>query len=324
MAAVDCIQLDTYSEGTYAGIWQVPRDGFEWRDDPAPLARRPLSPDGHIPAGPWLVPRGEAGWRTSRYALLRRPRLIDAFERIARAPTRTNILQFANTYGFLLDPRDQPQPGVQTPAVLADSYQHWAQETNAVSALRWLWRMAGWGREDVLSPYVLWGRNGRARAALVVSVNGRPDAELTRRVRDAGDDYERAYQALLPISRQPGVDVWHRELPLDGMPAGDGRSVAAAVQHFVRMVVNGALVGRVHLQVMHAGDGQLRSVPASLLGAVYLKLALEIAGGYANQRPCENPTCPNPVAGNRKRRYCSDRCGWAVRARRYRSGGPSR
>jgi hypothetical protein len=58
---------------------------------------------------------------------------------------------------------------------------------------------------------------------------------------------------------------------------------------YLCLQLNRRLARHVHLQLMHEKTGAMRHVPDSLVAAVYLQFALEIAGGRTVGRPCANP-----------------------------------
>src|SRR5262245_14986471 len=95
------------SHGMHAGLWSVPVAGFAWEDRPQLVRPRPAIVNGELRwKGPWLVPRD---YRTRDYPVLRRAGLLDAFDRLGQRPTRDAVLNFANRWGFLHDPRPAPR-----------------------------------------------------------------------------------------------------------------------------------------------------------------------------------------------------------------------
>ena len=297
------------SAGFYAGRWAVPTDGFSWERDlrqvhEARFAPRPLNDPPRPAAGPWLVLQGE---RMREYAPLRRRSLLDDFVAVGRQPTLAKIKGFADRYGPLYEPRPRPNERALAPFYV-DSYQVWHHATTQAATLRWLWERAMLDDADGLLPFVAWERNPRMVSVRFVAHDGQPDVELTRRKFRDGAEFEQVLAGLnspwirdLPLARQ-GDDSGHR---LRRLRYDD---VLEPIREFVRMEVNARLVGHVHLQLMHERAGAIRSVPDSLLSAVYVQFALEIAGGRTVGRACGNPQCTELVTGRLNKMFCSPAC----------------
>ena len=85
------------------------------------------------------------------------------------------------------------------------------------------------------------------------------------------------------------------------------RLLEQAARYFVHLVVNEGLRGEVSPAVLPFEGSAIRFWPHSLIGAMYLLLATEIAGQRAAERPCKQ--CATPFIAKRSDAvFCSTEC----------------
>lgn len=302
--APDSVPFSEMESGMLAGLWHVPIAGFGWTD-----AYRPFGTNGRLEVdskpsdpGPWLVAQGA---EARRYPLLRRSGLITAVERLAEAPTQERILAFADQWGSLgverhLIPAQRLADGSLTivagTMASGESLADWRTRLFAFADLRNLWRAVSLCRNaDSWSP----GQVREARRYL---------AERIRWSAGGGCTYHSRFDALGFWSE------WHQSIydPRDLEAASlkthlDGESTIDAGRLHVYRRVNAEMRGSVSPAVLPHLDGAMRFFPASLIAAVWLQFAQELAGKAGRERECEHCRLPFPQR-RRDQRFCGKNC----------------
>ena len=80
-----------------------------------------------------------------------------------------------------------------------------------------------------------------------------------------------------------------------------------AARYFVHLLVNEGLRGEVSPAVLPYEGSAIRFWPHSLIGAMYLLLATEVAGQRSAQRPCDQ-CAMSFTAGRSDARFCGTAC----------------
>jgi hypothetical protein len=302
--AVRLIPFEESVSGMLAGFWQVPDSGFVWTDAYRPLGKNGIldldSPPDDL--GPWLVAQGD---RARRYPLLRRKGLLTEADHLADEPTPERILAFAGRWGDLgigrtLVPAVRHPDGtvVHITGVMTsgESLAGWRLQLLAYADLRRLWR--------------------------AVAIAAHPESWGPDRVREAGEylgaridwstDGGCRYHSR--IEAGGGWREWHDHIyrPADRDATGVARRLAgentleAARLHLHRKV-NAEMRGKVSPSVLPYLGGVMRFFPESLLAAIWLLFAQELAGGAGKERECEHCRLPFPQR-RRDQRFCGKNC----------------
>ena len=144
-----------------------------------------------------------------------------------------------------------------------------------------------------------------------------------------GTGWERNLPGYCSLPGVYPVPGWRREVPRVRPQPGDARALPPSARGYARgreatrsfdpddplgparayltQEVNRRLRGHVHLTLGSFQDSPIRFFPDSLLAAIYLRFALELAGRSARERECEFCHVPFPV-GRRDQRFCSKSC----------------
>jgi len=263
----------------------------------------------------------------TRYLVLLRPKLLTAFVDLGKDASRERILAFANEWGPLgqneyivhadfCTPPDDPSSTVPSGSLLGASLNAWRFHACKVATLYQLWDWVRRGDAERLAPYIRWqkGKVNKVNIALV-SVNGKPDAELSARWYIAPDDPgftkltgagalppgsfgEACTLASATCDPDEVLHCWERGDPVEPM------------RYYVIKSVNQALAGHFDREVLPNHNYAVRYFPDSLLAAVYLRLQDRIAGGVSRERECLAPGCPQRwfTPNHRRQKYCSTLC----------------
>jgi len=299
------LPLTEAQEGMLAGLWYRLLDGFVWRDDLMPASTRY--------SGPWLV---RAGDTREQYPVLKRKNLLQDFARLAEDPSRDGIRRFAGRYGWL----GLEQPVVSSPAggplQWAEPLSLWRQE---LLAIRDLWET--WGALRTLEhkesegptacraarrrleERIQWGQDGsiiyRATVTCPESIRFPAGGGKCPECGDSLATHVHFRRVIaFPRGYARGREATRSFDPDD--PLGPARA-------YLTQEVNRRLRGHVHLTLGSFQDSPIRFFPDSLLAAIYLRFALELAGRSARERECEFCHMPFPV-GRRDQRFCSKSC----------------
>jgi hypothetical protein len=276
----DFLSMDEIEDRDFTGWLTRPGGALAWRHtlrairgDGRALSARETSP-------PWLVSGGaESG---IRYAIMKEPRLLADFDRVAQLPSQDAVLRFANCYGWLERPRRlrrTEEAHDDGPEIdLGESYRIWRDELAVWRRTRELWRAALDRNREVLGRQIRWEND---------ALYWTPE----------GDDGPR-----WPIADDRIRTAAERRMLFREFGRGD---LIGPARWIVLRTVNGKLRDRVGMLVVPFRF-TLRSFPRTLLGAIYLRFAIELASGK-RERPCDE--CRLPFAqGNRRKRFCSDDC----------------
>lgn len=302
---------DTTS-GMLAGLWLVSIAGFRWTDEYRPWAEDGMFDPGAQPRdpGPWLIPVGD---EARRYALLRRPGLLGAMDRLASRPTLENIQAFANRWGHLgvqqsLIPARRRADGARviTPGTMecGESLSAWRTELYAFADLRRLWQAV-----SILAQPDNWGpsRVREAKQLIADRVSWSPAG---------GCSYHSRFEAA------GGWREWHEHIfdPSDRDATSlaehlAGRNSYEAARFHLHRRINAEMRGSVSPSVLPYLGGVIRFFPASLLAAVWVRFAQELAGAAGRERECEY--CRMPFLQRRRdQRFCGKNCQEASAYRR--------
>lgn len=302
--------------GMMLGLWQVPVDGFEWRED----LRHAIEGGGLLREDPapawWLVPRGNV---LRRYAVLAEERLTSDFHRVSLDLTRPAILEFANRYGTLDHGQwlvrrgvfDGPGPHAVgaggDPRAFGVSYTTWIDEAFAFRHLYEIWQLAA----------LLRGGHGSGYA------RDQARRDLERRITWSPNDAIRFHSDLRAGDRRSRRTAWITAPDFDehtSVISNLGhRDLTGAARYFVMRQINKRLHGRVNPQLMPFRDEVLRFVPDSLLTAIFLRFAFEVTEGIGQLGECRG--CTRPFVPRRSNQlYCTVNCKERAGYRR-RSGG---
>jgi hypothetical protein len=266
------------------GILVRPLGGFRWREEPTFRQTTALRRSSDV--APCLIAQEGEGWRT--FEPLRSRRLPQEARTLAaklssgsEETAKADILGFANRHGFL-----------GTASGVFDSSDN----------------LIGYGE-----PFSAWEEPLiRFREIAVLW-----DATVAAHQAPNQRDRNRLDETLLR------VDGGGRELRLGQdrawIPASDlrGRPLWQVVAERLRSMVTKSLDG--HIRVEFEPGSPLRFRPDSVLTAIYLDLAMEMAGQMgARLRECD--FCHRPYrAGRSDSRFCSDTC--RSQARHVRTRG---
>lgn len=306
------IPFSDTTSGMLAGLWHVPIAGFRWTDEYRPWAvNGPFDPgDEPRDPGPWLIPVGD---HARRYAPLRRRGLLEAMDRLALKPTPERIQSFANRWGHLgipesLAPAQRRADGasVATAGTMewGESLSSWRTELYSFGDLRQLWRAV-----SVLGQRDGWGPSRVREAERVI-------ADRVTWSSSGGCLYHSRYEAA------GGWREWNEHIfhpsDRDATAVADhlaGQNTNEAARFYLHRRINKEMRGRVSPAVLPFLGGVIRFFPDSLLAAVWVRFAQEVAGAPGRERECES--CRMPFLQRRRdQRFCSKNCQEASAYRR--------
>jgi hypothetical protein len=282
-------------EFTWAGMnfaHRVPTGGFSWRVDLVRNHEQPGSPLPGNERGPWLTAAGYSGPHCGgeEYRLdapLRRSRSDIGLHRDFASLAPVAILAFANQHGplghgeMLVDPAgsfEQDYP-------YGESFEFWRRQIQKMAALVRTWDLARREETGILTHLVKWTRPGER-------ADGPVRVEVTI----------------------PPWEPWWTEAPVPWR----FDSILDPARAIVVLHLNRVLRETTAPQVlMPEGKPTLQNVPQSLLGALYVSLAHELAGVTHAAEQCPNwrdPRCGKHningwfVPKTTKQGYCSNAC----------------
>lgn len=327
------IELGSQVFGTYVGLLGFPIGGFRWSTAFKPSH---FSSKDHNPSwGPWLIPvEGPGGDRAPFYFERRYPVFTDRrsaelhrqFVRLGRFrpwQLQAPILAFANRFGwlgtrtdrYLLEPRNVgPSSNLDWP--MGEPLDVWTKAIYEAATLMALWELVRDERLDKLAKYVVASGSPASVGLYAAWNNGR-----------------------LTTSRDFGTNDWRpvtyggepEALAEEGTPLGDGRfhsfpdiagqrpNVLTVARLYIYDRVSEKLHGRASpVLAPERPDGEAFLLrPHSLLAAIYLYFARELAGRRAPGTPCGNPKCDRTIDPRYGRLYCGNQC--KDQARYYRN-----
>jgi hypothetical protein len=317
-SSVSSIPFTDIESGMMAGLWTVPIDGFEWRND-----LRAAIADGKIqtkdPSMPswWLVPKGDVA---RRYPVLGKPNLARDFYRVGLDPTRPAVLAFAERYGHLgtstlLMPRNEP---TIDPIIIklgggstdwGEAYSLWQTESLAFRNLWETWQLG----------LVVGGKTAstdrridEARRELSARFGWNPDGSIWYHVEVEGAGAKVGRSGWITDPLRHDHDIISSALP-------EG-NLAAVSRYWTIQGVNEAIKGSVNPTILPLHHSELRFVPENLRAAIYLRFALEISDGIGQVRECAG--CSRPFTPARRDQiYCGKNCRERASYRK-RTGGP--
>lgn len=284
-------------DGVFAFMALTPRGGFRWRSDLYPV------PEAGVEAPPpYLVPVDAPGPITlNGRSFLPRARADGLHRTFARLSTEEEMVRFASRYGRLGGQVDLilGDPARNGAAVLGEPLAWWQREIAA------LWRLldikAALERRDRwrLGELVEWRRSP---LRVVVWPEGKPkDGALHRSPSEV---------LAAEYSDPDGLLArWARDDPV------------APAWYYIHLMVNRRLRGHVSPAVLpYMPEGQrIVHVPDSLLAALWVLLALDLAGGVP-ERVCAH--CGKPFTPTRRdEKYCNSRCRKLAWYHRNKEGG---
>lgn len=287
--------------GGFTGTVLVPMNGFRLAADPD-LGETCLAL--------------EQGELFRRVPVMRRAHLLRDADALARHPFDRSVLTFANRYGWLVgDVRPLMRKATVADLFGQEPGPHDFVVTSTTAQPLSLWRehLRRFGAVRLLQEAIA---NPQAMGAVIARTVHWHERSLDLML-PAPDG------ADLPLGTL-SLDVPEDVETLESLPRADRLRVA---RYAIRRAVNEALVGPqgVGLYVTERstkhGDLALRHAPKTLLGAIYLHLAMELAGGSADRRMgmCERCGEPMPLRG-RVKRYCGRNCNEAARYQRRLAG----
>jgi hypothetical protein len=275
----DFLTLDDLESGGHTGWLTRPRGGLAWRQGATVVPGARQETGAGRQHGPWLV--FASGIDVERYAVLKKRQLLTDFDRLAASPSQDRVRQFADQYGWLDRPQRlllEPPGDGGTFSVWGEAYGFWRGELDVWRTTRELWRAARSNDHKMLRQQIRWTAETLCWTPYGDEGPRWPIAE--NRVRTA---FER--RALFSDFK-----------PND--PVGPARWI-------VLQTVNKKLYDRVGMLLVPFRF-TLRSFPKTLLGALYLRFAIELAGG-SRERLCDE--CGLPFAQGRvDNRYCGREC----------------
>ena len=299
--------------GPLTGMLAFPIQGFRWAGgyEPDPMDRPSA---GQMQPGPWLVFNGtDERVLQRRYAVMTTESCRDlhrTFARLARHGPDSfprHALRFANRFGWL---GDRPDRAVLRRPSLAgtghwdycegESWIFWQEMAMECAGLIALWDEAtkdAAAARTALGQFVRWQESPRE---VTIEVGLR-----------AGRLVPRPVPFDVDWRREDNIAVeWHRvgDYRLRRLAAGD---VVGATRMFLYDEVNKKLAAHVIPRLYHERprEDALMFAPRTLIGAIYLHFAREMAGRSHPSRACADPRCHETfVPDHGKRRYCSDAC----------------
>jgi hypothetical protein len=281
------LTLDALESGAYTGWLTRPSGGLTWRQTAEVVPGTPRRGVAGSQTGPWLVSASDSGGE--RYAVMRERQLLTDFDKLAMAPSRDRVLQVASQYGWLDGPRRLREPGT----VWGESYGRWRGELAVWRTTRELWRAACAKDRRVLNKQIRWTADSLCWA---------PHGDEGPRWLIADDRIRTPFE---------------QRMLFGDFSRGD---LVGPARWIVLRTVNEKLYDRVGMLVVPFRS-RLRSFPKTLLGALYLRFAIELAGGR-RERPCDK--CGLPFAAGRSdKRYCSRECQNSANYQARRTGKPS-
>jgi len=278
--------MERITWGDFVFAREVPRQGFEWREDLRLPEGWDYPPQSRMPGNespPWLVspgayefgvegPSREVGaltaYRSSPLGLHRDFAQLD--------PEPAAIVKFANLYGVLgHGPLLEDPAGDVGNRVYGEGLRYWKRQIGKMASLTRAWDLARNNEGKSLRGYVKWKGNS-ARAHVEVEI--------------------------------PGWQQWFSANPWLVRLWKFGDAVEP-VRYVVQSHVNACLFGHVAPSLLPLAGSVIRNVPDCLLSTLYASFALEIAGVHRQARECAAPDCTRQtIPGKSFGRYCSKKC----------------
>lgn len=286
-------------------LWHRPAGGFAWRvmEQFSPKGTKwDYGPFVPRPSGwqPWLVPCTR---EFVNYGVLSERYLLRDMDALAREPSQDAILSFANRYGALDGdfPCFPPRGG---PVQSGEPLGYWQIELKRFKEWRALWALIRRREAAALAQIIGWDADGSPR------YRGRVLAHRSLRY------YGREALAARTVT---GTDAVPREIRALAEDLGPQAGVLGVARWVLDEAISSRLWYAVHLRMQPFGKGELRFVPVTLIGAVYLLFAFEVSGARQAQRTCAFARCQVPFAPRRRdQRYCTSECRWGAKDARRR------
>jgi hypothetical protein len=306
------VSLRDSETGVLAGFWLTALSGYEW-DSGLQLSVF----DGPEMGGPdltdlerespWLRPTDHSPDALSRlYPVLRDRNLLRDFVSLAEQPSMDGIKRFADRWGLLGQSRRMFHSSWEI-AISVESLTVWSWE---LSAFRPLWET--WQAVTIMADVASY-TSPRVRAA---------GALLNKRIRwsEVDGDPKVTYHDGDTVAA-PSVNL---PAPFDAPWPGGWSTIAASWLHpevfelfrrgdtveparfHVCEAVNARLKGHVDLAVLPFHK-RMRFFPDTLLTAIYVLFAQDLAGARGKEMTCE--FCQQPfVMRRRDQRFCDKNC----------------
>ncbi len=284
-AVKETVESRHFESGYVFQPWTRSVAGYRWRSDLVALGAS--DDEGEV----WLVAESSGAERITlarRWAVLSR-----AFLRLAERPTDDAIRNFASKWG-LMGPGTalRPRGDNEYRGLAGESRSEWLDQLARYRMLHVLWEDAKILRNP--DSYGLTRAREAERGVRVVREDNAIRLELDAK-----------HHGTRSLGRGVYV-VW------PGEEEAFARLIGAKSQDvalfYVAREVNKHL-GRVQPVLLPFLGMKLRESPTSLLAALYLGMAQEMAGGARPERPCEFSGCGRSfLPGRIDQRYCSDSC----------------